>query len=88
MHAAMQVVEEQVAVPLCKPCMPDNVCMAHLHSGTTAGVAAGVPVVGILTSQTEQRMLKAGCSLTVKDYRELEALAKQHDAEATNGKLA
>jgi hypothetical protein len=57
-------------------------------SGTAAGVAAGVPVVGILTSQTEQRMLKAGCSLTVKDYTELEALAKQHDAAAANGKLA
>ena len=73
-------------MPLCMPYTPDNVCMAR--SGTTAGVAAGVPVVGILTSQTQQRMLKAGCSLTVKDYRELEALAKQHDAEATNGKLA
>ena len=57
-------------------------------TGTAAGVAAGVAVVGILTSQTKERMLKAGCSLTVKDYTELVALAKEHDAGATNGKLA
>lgn len=57
-------------------------------AGTAAGVAAEVAVVGILTSQSKERMLKAGCSLTIKDYHELLALAKQHEAGATNGKLA
>ncbi len=55
-------------------------------AGTAAGVAAGVPVVGILTSQTKERMEKAGVSLTIKDYSELLAKAKADEAKHTNGK--
>jgi hypothetical protein len=50
-------------------------------------VAAEVPVVGILTSQTKERMLKAGVSLTVGDYTELLARAKADEAEHQNGKM-
>ena len=49
-------------------------------------MAAGVPVVGILTSQTKERMEKAGVSLTIKDYTELVARAKADEAKHTNGK--
>ena len=57
-------------------------------AGTAAGVAAEIAVVGILSSQTKERMLQAGCSLTVHDYTELLALAKEHEARSQNGKLA
>lgn len=55
-------------------------------AGTAAGVAAGIAVVGILTSQTKARMEKAGVSLTIKDYTELLAKAKADEAKASNGK--
>jgi len=59
----------------------------HLSpAGTAAGVAAGIAVVGILTSQTKARMEKAGVSLTIKDYTELLAKAKADEAKASNGK--
>lgn len=57
-------------------------------AGTAAGVAAEVPVVGILTSQTKERMLKAGVSLTVTDYTELLARAKADEAKRQNGTAA
>lgn len=55
-------------------------------SGTAAGVAAGIAVVGVLTSQTKTRMEKAGVSLTIKDYDELVAKAKADEAKHSNGK--
>ena len=55
-------------------------------AGTAAGVAAGVPVVGVLTSQTKERMERAGVSLTIKDYTELVQRAKEDEAKHTNGK--
>ena len=57
-----------------------------LLAGTAAGVAAGVPVVGILTSQTKERMEKAGVSITIKDYTELVQRAKEDEAKHSNGK--
>ncbi|KAK9901350.1 hypothetical protein WJX75_007755 [Coccomyxa subellipsoidea] len=57
-------------------------------SGTAAGVAAEVPVVGILTSQTKERMLKAGVSMTVTDYHELTEKAKADVAKHQNGATA
>lgn len=57
-----------------------------LLAGTAAGVAAGVPVVGILTSQTKERMEKAGVSITIKDYTELVQRAKDDEAKHSNGK--
>ncbi len=45
-------------------------------AGVTAGAAAGVPVVGMLTSQTEERLRKAGAMHCVRNYRELLALAQ------------
>ena len=59
-----------------------------LCAGTAAGVAAEIAVVGILSSQTKERMLQAGCSLTVNDYTELLALAKEQEARSQNGKLS
>ena len=56
-----------------------------LHAGTAAGVAAGIAVVGVLTSQTKERMEKAGVSLTIKDYDELVAKAKADEAKHSNG---
>ena len=47
-------------------------------AGTAAGIAAGIPVVGVLTSQTMERMHKAGVFVAVKDYHELLALVKKH----------
>ena len=58
----------------------------RLPAGTAAGVAAGVPVVGVLTSQTKERMERAGVSLTIKDYTELVQRAKDDEAKHTNGK--
>ena len=49
-------------------------------------MAAGVPVVGVLTSQTKERMERAGVSLTIKDYTELVQRAKDDEAKHTNGK--
>lgn len=57
-------------------------------AGTAAGVAAEVPVVGILTSQAKERMLKAGVSLTVSDYHELVERAKADVAKQQNGAIA
>ena len=57
-----------------------------LCAGTAAGVAAGIAVVGVLTSQTKTRMEKAGVSLTIKDYDELVAKAKADEAKHSNGK--
>ena len=51
-------------------------------AGTTAGVAAGIPVVGILTSQTPERMRRAGCSIGIPDYTTLVALASKQCSEA------
>ena len=65
-------------VRLTEPC-------SALPTGTAAGVAAGVPVVGVLTSQTKERMEKAGVSLTIKDYTELVQRAKDDAAKHTNG---
>lgn len=59
---------------------------SSLPAGTAAGVAAGVPVVGILTSQTKERMERAGVSLTINDYTELVQRAKDDEAKHTNGK--
>ncbi|CAL8471098.1 g10640 [Coccomyxa elongata] len=56
-------------------------------SGTAAGVAAEVPVVGILTSQAKERMLKAGVSLTVTDYHQLVERAKADVAKHQNGAI-
>ena len=58
-----------------------------LRAGTAAGVAAGIAVVGVLTSQTKERMEKAGVSLTIKDYSELVAKAKADEAKQSNGKI-
>ena len=49
-------------------------------------MAAGIAVVGVLTSQTKERMEKAGVSLTIKDYDELVAKAKADEAKHSNGK--
>ncbi|KAK9833290.1 hypothetical protein WJX81_003638 [Elliptochloris bilobata] len=51
-------------------------------SGAAAGVAAGLPVVGILTSQTAEHMKRAGAVRCVKDYRELLALAQNAPSPA------
>lgn len=56
-----------------------------MRAGTAAGVAAGIAVVGILTSQTKERMEKAGVSLTIKDYDELVVKAKEDEAKNSNG---
>ena len=45
-------------------------------------------MVGILTSQTKERMLKAGVSMTVTDYHELTEKAKADVAKHQNGALA
>ncbi len=55
-------------------------------SGTAAGTAAGVPVVGMLTSQTAERLTKAGAVRCVRNYKELLALADgAHGAELAAG---
>ena len=56
-------------------------------AGTAAGVAAEIPVVGILTSQAKERMLKAGVSLTVTDYHQLVERAKADVAKHQNGAI-
>ena len=45
--------------------------------GTAAGVAAKIPVVGLLTSQTEQRLTEAGACLCLKDYNGMLKLIKE-----------
>ena len=73
----------------CLPCSRAPVSYSDggfLHAGTAAGVAAGIAVVGVLTSQTKTRMEKAGVSLTIKDYDELVAKAKADEAKHSNGK--
>ncbi len=45
-------------------------------------------MVGILTSQTKERMEKAGVSLTIPDYHELVKLAKADVAKHQNGAIA
>jgi HAD superfamily hydrolase (TIGR01509 family) len=47
-------------------------------SGTAAGIAADIPVVGVLTSQTTKRMHEAGVFVAVNDYHELLDLVKKH----------
>lgn len=49
-----------------------------LHAGTAAGIAAGIPVVGVLTSQTVKRMHEAGVFVAVNNYHDLLALVKKH----------
>lgn len=46
--------------------------------GTAAGIAAGIPVVGVLTSQSVKRMHEAGVFVAVNDYHELTDLVKKH----------
>ncbi|GER48133.1 haloacid dehalogenase-like hydrolase superfamily protein [Striga asiatica] len=54
-------------------------------SGIKAGVAAGMPVVGIATRNPEQALFDAGASLVIKDYNDsqlwaaLEELVKKKD---------
>lgn len=45
------------------------------RTGVAAGSAAGIPVVGMLTSQTAERLKSAGAVQCVNNYRELLALA-------------
>lgn len=47
-------------------------------TGTAAGIAAGIPVVGVLTSQTTKRMHEAGVFVAVNNYHDLLALVKKH----------
>ena len=47
-------------------------------AGTAAGIAAGIPVVGVLTSQSVKRMHEAGVFVAVNDYHELTDLVKKH----------
>ncbi len=55
-------------------------------AGAAAGAAAGVPVVGMLTSQTAERLTKAGAVRCVRNYTELLALAGgAHGAEPAAG---
>lgn len=44
--------------------------------GITAGKAAGIPTVGITTSQTPERLEAAGAVTTISDYRQLLRLVK------------
>ena len=37
-------------------------------AGVSAGVAAKIPVIGLLTSQTEQRLTEAGTCHNITDY--------------------
>lgn len=47
-------------------------------AGTAAGIAADIPVVGVLTSQTVKRMHEAGVFVAVENYHDLLALVKKH----------
>ena len=55
------------------PCLIVTVYAA----GTSAGVAAKIPVVGILTSQTAQRLTEAGTCHNIKDYTGMLELIKE-----------
>ena len=45
-------------------------------------------MVGVLTSQTKERMLKKGVSMTVIDFHELTERAKADVAKHQNGAIA
>lgn len=57
-------------------------------SGTTAGVAAGMPVVGIATRNPGTSLINAGVSFVIKDFEDpklweaLEKLEKKPEATA------
>jgi beta-phosphoglucomutase-like phosphatase (HAD superfamily) len=56
-------------------------------SGVRAGVAAGVPVVGLTTRNPEKVLNDAGASLLIKDFRDpklLSALEEVQPAVAKN----
>ncbi|KAG1362080.1 putative Haloacid dehalogenase-like hydrolase domain-containing protein Sgpp [Cocos nucifera] len=59
-------------------------------SGIKAGVAAGMPVVGLATRNPEQLLMDAGASFLIKDYEDpklLAALEELERASATSGKV-
>lgn len=43
-------------------------------------MAAGIPVIAILTSQTDKRMKQAGASWTVPDYHDIMQRVKSDTA--------
>lgn len=49
-------------------------------AGCGAGVAAKIPVVALLTSQTQKRMEEAGASWCVKDYNVVMQRVKEDGA--------
>jgi HAD superfamily hydrolase (TIGR01509 family) len=46
-------------------------------AGVTAGVAAGIPVVGITTTQSEARLREVGCSHVITSFHDLLQLAQE-----------
>ncbi|XP_010933529.1 haloacid dehalogenase-like hydrolase domain-containing protein Sgpp isoform X2 [Elaeis guineensis] len=59
-------------------------------SGVKAGVAAGMPVVGLTTRNPEQLLIDAGATFLIKDYEDpklLAALGELERASATSGKV-
>lgn len=44
--------------------------MQDSASGIKAGVAAGMPVVGLTTGNPEKSLIEAGASMVIKDYND------------------
>lgn len=56
-------------------------------SGTRAGVAAGMPVVAVLTRNPENSLLEAGAALIVKDYADPKLWSALEEIDAEEAKL-
>ncbi|XP_062233805.1 haloacid dehalogenase-like hydrolase domain-containing protein Sgpp isoform X2 [Phragmites australis] len=56
-------------------------------SGIRAGVAAGIPVIGVATRNPEKSLLEAGATLLIKDYEDPKLWAALEEIDGMEAKL-
>lgn len=61
--------------------------MQDSPAGIRAGVAAGMPVVGVATRNPEKSLVEAGAALLVKDYEDPKLWAALEEIDGEEAKL-
>jgi beta-phosphoglucomutase-like phosphatase (HAD superfamily) len=56
-------------------------------SGIRAGVAAGIPVIGVATRNPEDSLLEAGATFLVKDYSDPRLWSALQELDCAEAKL-
>ncbi|XP_008799347.1 haloacid dehalogenase-like hydrolase domain-containing protein Sgpp [Phoenix dactylifera] len=75
------------AVKLLNASLEHSLVFEDSASGIKAGVAAGIPVVGVMTRNPEKSLRDAGASLLIKDYNDQKLWKALEDLERVEATL-